>query len=91
MENKGYLKSNKIPVSHRFKSIMSYPHLSRHRINLERILFRFNVLRKYAPKKAVISLLFDIVYKPLTAVRNYIPMSLKTMALDFFDNHLASD
>ena len=77
MEKKWY-DGKILPYSHQFFSVLKYPQISRARIYLEKIFFRYNVLRGRNFRKALFTLIFDCCFYYLTMVRALIPGSLKT-------------
>lgn len=79
-EEKGWLAGeDAIPESHKFYSIMKYPHVSKKVIEGERVFFRYNVIKPENYIKALIFLVFDLIFASYTKVRGSIPVFVKKL------------
>ncbi len=73
----GWIKNRTLPRSHRFVSIMRYPHMSSRRIRFNRLLFRYRTLLRQSSRKALEALTFDVLSEGYGAVRHLVPSSVK--------------
>ncbi|MEC7640653.1 MAG: radical SAM protein [Nitrospinota bacterium] len=83
-KEKGWLTSRSIPVSYFLDTPVSYPHMSTKEIIRIRRWFRFNVLRKTRLLKSLLVLFYDLNYERFLKFWDYIPGSIKRLALSYF-------
>jgi radical SAM superfamily enzyme YgiQ (UPF0313 family) len=77
---KGWLAGEDvIPESHKFYSIMKYPHVSKREIERERVFFRYNVIKSENYINALLFLLFDLFFASYTKVRGNTPVFIKKL------------
>jgi radical SAM superfamily enzyme YgiQ (UPF0313 family) len=75
---KGWIEEGAaLPKSHKLYSIMSYPQLSKRRIENARAFFRFNVLRHEKISRALLYLLFDLAQPWFARTRWLVPLWIK--------------
>lgn len=78
VKEKKWFKKRDLPISHKFKSLMDYPQITKKEIEKSRIFFRFNILRTSNLFNATLFLLFDIFFASYTKLRSKIPLFLKS-------------
>jgi radical SAM superfamily enzyme YgiQ (UPF0313 family) len=78
-KEKGWLKNKPLPLSHKLKSILEYPHITSKQIERFKILFRYRALYPYDKKAAVLHLLLDLSYPAFIKFRQKLPNSLKNI------------
>lgn len=77
---KGWLADeDTTPESHKFYSIMKYHYISKKEIERERAFFRYNVIRAENYIKALLFLVFDLVFASYTKVRGNTPVFIKRL------------
>lgn len=79
----GWVSDEKIPVSHKHKSIMRYSDISAQEIKKQKQLFRFRVMITYKPLTAIVMLFIDYFYEQFTSVRARIPDFVKKAMIRF--------
>ena len=78
-KEKGWIKDGQFPVAHRMEPITSFPHISSKELVRLQKTFRFHVLRKSNPARAIIALLFDLNYSRYIRFRSFIPSWVKKL------------
>lgn len=77
---KGWLADeDTTPESHKFYSIMKYHYISKNEIERERVFFRYNVIKTENYIKALLFLVFDLVFASYTKVRGNTPVFIKRL------------
>lgn len=83
-KEKGWLNGKALPVSYFLDTPVNYPDLPTKEIVRARRWFRFNVLRKTQLIKSLIVLFYDLNYERFLKFWDYIPSSIKRLALSYF-------
>lgn len=73
----GWLREQQVPFSHQMDSVLKYPALSRRELSLYKRTFKFRVLWKYKPVKAIFALVLDLFYERFIRMRDRLPGWLK--------------
>jgi len=76
-QQKGWIKDGDIPSTYIPKSIMNYPYVSTREISWWRKTFRFRVLGKSDPRKAILALTYDMFYEIIHRFQQRMPRFLK--------------
>lgn len=81
-KKEGWLTEKDIPVTFKTESILNYPDRSARKIKWQKTFFRYNVLKKINPKKALLTLVVDINLDLFYMLRDKIPLPIKKLLVD---------